>query len=397
MTRFLPYGRQSIDEDDIAAVAATLRGDWLTTGPAVQAFEADLAARLDVPYAIACSSATAGLHLAMLALGVGPGDAVVVPSITFLATANAARFVGANVIFADVDPLTGIAGPEHFEAAIARAGQPVKVLAPVHLGGQMADPAAIAAVAEASGAQVIEDACHAIGARYADDLPVGACRHSSLSVFSFHAVKTIAMGEGGAVTTRDPVLAERLARLRTHGMMRDVTGFTDRELAFAPDGQPNPWYYEMAEIGYNYRATDIQCALGRSQLGKLERFVKRRQEIVDAYDRLLAPLRQVIRPVERLPGQSPAWHLYVALIDFAAIGTARGPFMRQLHALGIGSQVHYIPVHRQPYYRALEPDLDLPGADAYYDRCLSLPLFPDMTDEDITRVVEALIQVSRAS
>ncbi len=391
---FLPYGRQCIEDDDIAAVAAVLRGDYLTTGPAVTAFEASLAKRLDAPHAVACSSATAGLHLAMMAAGLGPGDAAVVPAVTFLATANAVRYVGADVIFADVDADSGVMLPEHLEAALAKAGgRRVKAVLPVALAGQTADPVALQAIAGRAGAIVVEDACHALGASYGEGIALGACRHSDMAVFSFHPVKTIAMGEGGAVTTRAPELAEKLARFRSHGMVREPARFGDRNLGFDADGSPNPWYYEMPEPGYNYRASDVHCALGTSQLGKLDRFVARRAAIARLYDAKLAKLAPRVMPLRRLPGCVPAWHLYVALIDFKGLGMTRGAMMRALHAHGVGTQVHYLPVPRQPYYRHLYGDLALPGADAYYERCLSLPLFPQMQDEDVDRVVDALERV----
>jgi len=397
MRRFLPYGRQALDQDDLDAVTAVLQGDWLTQGPTVAAFEKAVAEKLDVPYALACANGTAALHLAALALGLGPGDAVVVPSITFLATANAARYVGAEVAFADVDPDTGLMRRTDAEAAIRRAeaqGWRVRALFPVHLAGQTADMDGLADLAWEKGMFLVEDACHAIGTRTlrpdGRTVAVGACDRSDLAVFSFHPVKTIATGEGGMVTARDPELAERIARYRTHGMVRDASRFEDSEAALDPDGQPNPWYYEMPEPGFNYRLTDIQAALGLSQLRKLDRFVLRRQELVEIYDRELAGLAPAIRPAGRAEFCRPGWHLYVALIDFDRLGMTRGRLMRELSAQGIGTQVHYIPVHRQPYYRDRYPQVSLPGADAWYGRCLSLPLFPAMENEDVVHVVQAL-------
>lgn len=397
---FLPYGRHCIEEDDIAAVTAVLRGDWLTCGPGVARFEQALADYLGAPEAVVCANGTAGLHLAMLALGVGPGDVVVVPSLTFLATANAARYVGAEVAFADVDPGTGLTRPEDLEAALARvtAGRP-RVLAPVHLNGQCVDMAAVGALARRHGLRVVEDACHAIGAAHlAPDgaaVRVGACPQSDMAVFSMHPVKTIAMGEGAAVTTRDPDLVRRLRRFRSHGMIPAAEGVSQPDEGLAADGQPNSWYYEMPEPGFNYRATDIQCALGLSQLGKIDRFLARRQALVDLYDRLLAPLAPVVAPIRRVPGCRPGWHLYVVNIDFAALGLDRDAVMRRLRDQGIGTQVHYLPVHRQPYYRHRYPGTVLPGADAYYARCLSLPLFPAMTDGDAGRAAAALADLVR--
>lgn len=394
---FLPYGRQSIDDDDVAAVAAALRSDFLTTGPAVEAFEAAFAARLGARFAVVCSSGTAGLHLAALALDLKEGEAVIVPTITFLATANAARYVGAEVIFADVDAETGLMTAETLTAALAGAGgAPVRAVIPVHLGGQAAPMAEIAAVARGRGLAIAEDACHAVGTTYGVDrgapVPVGACWHSDMAVFSLHPVKTMTMGEGGVITTAEETVARRLRRLRSHGMTAARADLVNDDLAFDASGEVNPWYYEMPEIGFNYRATDIQCALGLSQLRKLDRFIARRRALVDRYDGQLAPLAPTVRPVGRVAGVAAAWHLYGVLIDFLAAGTTRGAVMRRLRDAGIGSQVHYIPVHEQPYYRRRYGRRRLPGAEAYYARALSLPLFPAMADEDIDRVVDALRQ-----
>ena len=392
--RFLPYGRHEIDEDDVAAVTKVLRGDWLTTGPAVEAFEAALVTHTRATYAVVCASATAGLHLAMMALRLGPEDRVIVPSVTFLATANAARYVGAEVVFADVDADTALLTPATLEAALARAGGRAKAVMPVHFGGRTVDLAGIAAVAERHGLAVVEDAAHAIGTSYAHGneppAPVGDCRYSRMAAFSFHPVKTIAMGEGGAVTTNDPALRDSLARFRSHGMVRDAAAFENRDLGLDTDGRPNPWYYEMPEPGYHYRATDIQCALGLSQMGKLSRFAERRRQLMDRYRRRLAPLSPIVRMADPPSDCEPAWHLCTVLIDFAKAEVTRAQVMNRLRAHAIGTQVHYIPVHLQPYYRRRYGTLRLPGAEAYYARCLSLPLFPAMADGDVDRVVDEL-------
>jgi dTDP-4-amino-4,6-dideoxygalactose transaminase len=312
---------------------------------------------------------------------------------TFVSTATMVRHVGAEVVFADVDPDTGLMGAAQFAEALERAGAaPVKAVIPVHLGGQCADLAEIAELAAERGIRVVEDACHAIGTRYGDTL-VGSCRDSIMAVFSFHPVKTVVMGEGGAVTTNDEGLRDRLALLRNHGMTRDPSAFVNAGLAFDAEGAPNPWYYEMAEAGFNYRVSDINCALGLSQLGKLDRFAARRRELAARYDDLLAPLSPVARPVKRTPGCKAAWHLYQALIDFEAAGITRAALMSRLRADGIGTQVHYIPVHRQPYYADRYGELDLPGADAFYGRCLSLPLSPGLTEDDVRYVAGALSRI----
>jgi UDP-4-amino-4,6-dideoxy-N-acetyl-beta-L-altrosamine transaminase len=393
--KFLPYGRQSIDADDLASVTAALQADYLTTGPIVGRFEQAFAEMVGARYAVASNSGTAALHLACIALGLEPGDAVIVPSLTFLATANSARFCGADVIFADVDADSGRLTAEHFEAALARAGSKrVKAVLPVHLNGHCADMVAIRNLAEARGLKVIEDACHALGGRHRagnDTMaPVGACALSDLACFSLHPVKTMTTGEGGVTTTNDEKQYRVMQVYRSHGMTRDPATFQHQDLAFAPDGQPNPWYYEMHALGWNYRITDFACALGESQLAKLPRFITRRQELTKLYDRLLAPLAPRLRIVPGQVGDDPALHLYAVLIDFAATGKSRAHFMAELKALGIGTMVHYLPVHQQPYYRQLYGRVDLPGADSYYARQLSIPLYPDMTDQDVERVVEAL-------
>ncbi|MYE01254.1 MAG: UDP-4-amino-4,6-dideoxy-N-acetyl-beta-L-altrosamine transaminase [Alphaproteobacteria bacterium] len=400
MTALLPYGRHGIDDDDIAAVEKVLRGEFLTTGPAVAAFEQALAEAVGAPGAVVCSSGTAALHLAAMSIGLGPGDAAVVPAITFLATANAVRLTGAEVVFADVDPDTGLMGADHVDAAMGNAGgQRVRAVFPVHLAGQPAAMDEIAGLADARGLVIVEDACHAIGSTYeARDgglVQIGQAEHGGLAAFSFHPVKTVAMGEGGALTGRNEALLERVRRLRNHGMTREPDAFTESALAFDDEGAANPWHYEMPEPGLNYRASDIHCALGLSQLGKLERLVARRRALAAAYDEGLAALAPLVRPLARRPGCAPAWHLYVALIDFAAAGTSRRRVMEVLRADGIGSQVHYIPVHLQPYYRQRCGAQDLPGAMRYFERCLSLPLFPGMADGDVDRVVRALSRAIR--
>jgi UDP-4-amino-4,6-dideoxy-N-acetyl-beta-L-altrosamine transaminase len=394
---FLPYGRQTIDDDDIAAVAAVLKSDALTNGPAVDAFEHALVEVTGAGDVVACSSGTTALHLAVLGLGIQPGDQVIVPTLTFLATANCARYVGAEVVFADVDPETGLMAPRHLEDAIARTRPgAAKVAIPVHLNGQCCDMEGLKAVADRHGISLIEDACHAVGSTYPapsnDRVTVGSSPASVAACLSFHPVKTIAMGEGGAVTTNDPKMAAAMRRLRSHGMERTPAQPVYPEYAQDADGSANPWFYEMTDVGWNFRATDIQCALGLSQLKKLDRFIARRQELVARYDAALRPFAPLIRPVARVGGD-PAWHLYVALIDFAALGKSRAVVMRALSAAGIGTQVHYFPVHLQPYYQERYGKQDLPGANAYYARCLSLPLFPAMADADVDRVVAALAQI----
>ncbi|WP_201722809.1 UDP-4-amino-4,6-dideoxy-N-acetyl-beta-L-altrosamine transaminase [Caulobacter sp. BP25] len=383
MSGFLPYGRQTIEDDDIAAVAEALRGDFLTTGPTVEAFETAFAKTVGARHAVAVSNGTATLHLAMLALGVGEGDVCIAPSVTFLATANCARYVGAEVVFADVDPDSGLMTPETLSDALKRAaGRKVKAILPVHLRGDVCDLPALKALADAAGAVLVEDAPHALGSIATFDgvaHPVGDGAYSSFASFSFHPVKTLATGEGGMLTTNDAGLADRARRLRSHGMVRPAGG--------------DPWWYEMPELGFNYRIPDVLCALGLSQLNKLDRFVARRRELTALYARLLPERAPKARLAASPAHSDPALHLLTVLIDFEGLGATRRAVVEALKAKGVGTQVHYIPVHRQPYYVNRQGLADLPGADAWYARCLTLPLFPAMTDGDVERVVDALATV----
>jgi UDP-4-amino-4,6-dideoxy-N-acetyl-beta-L-altrosamine transaminase len=394
MPPFLPYGKQLVEDDDVAAVAEALRGDFLTTGPSVAAFEEAFAARVGTRHAVSCANGTAALHLTALALGLKPGDRTIVPAITFLATANCARYVGADVTFADVDPSTALMTEASLEEALARAGSAAKAVYPVHMNGQTVDMAAIAKRARVHDLAIVEDACHALGGVYrgADgvEAKVGSCRHSDMAIFSFHPVKIIACGEGGMVTTNDDALAASLRRHRSHGMVREPDLFEDQDQAFGPDGAANPWYYEMPEPGFNYRLSDIHAALGLSQLKKLDRFAAQRRELVAIYDRALAPYAPVLRPLARTAHDAPGWHLYVALIDFARAGVSRGACMRAMGKAGVGSQVHYLPLHRQPYYRRRYGAMSLPGAECYYAEALSLPLSAHMAEDDVNRVVRVL-------
>lgn len=388
--QFLSYGRQAIDDDDIAAVVEVLRGDMLTTGPMVERFEEALAARVGAQYAVVCNSGTAALYLAARGAGIGPGDTVIVPAITFVATASANVLAGAEVVFADVDPETGLMEAQHLEAALASVPRGrAKAVIPVHLGGRVADLAMLRAVATKYGAVIIEDACHALGTTYGGGARIGACRESLAACFSFHPVKAIAMGEGGAVTTNAPELAAGARRLRNHGMERRGETFGNRELGFDASGKVNPWYYEVSEISHNLRASDINCALALSQLRKLDRFVARRQELMARYAAKLADFAPNIRLIAPAPDVEPGWHLCGVLVDFDALGMTRSELMTRLAKKRIGSQVHYIPVNLQPFYRR-NGARDLPGARAYYSRALSLPLFAAMTPGDVDRVVEAL-------
>lgn len=375
---FLPYGRQMIDEDDEAAVLAALRSDFLTTGPMVGTFEEALSAVCGGAQTVACSNGTTALHLACMAMEIGPGDAVIVPTLTFLATANAVRYCGADVVFADVDPDTGLMGVHEAEEAITRAkaaGKKLKALFCVHLAGQMCDLKGLSELANKHDLFLLSDSCHALGSRR-DGAMAGECRYEDVAAFSFHPVKTIAMGEGGAVTTQHDYMARAMRTARSHGMVHTP--------------EDGPWAYKMPDLGYNYRVPDVLCALGVSQLKKLGGFIEKRQRLAALYDELLAPLAPVIQTPQRVCEDEPAWHLYALRIDFAALGMDRAMFMNALKAQGIGSQVHYIPVHSQPYYKGLYGELSLPGAQHYYEHTLSIPLYPALEEAEARRVAEAI-------
>jgi UDP-4-amino-4,6-dideoxy-N-acetyl-beta-L-altrosamine transaminase len=398
MTALDSYGRHVVDDDDVAAVEQVLRGAFLTSGPVVEAFEAELASQVGARHAIVCNSGTAALYLAARAAELAPDRAVIVPSVTFLATASANVLAGIEVVFADVNPDTGLMEESHVHEAMARAGgRKVSAIYPVHLAGQVAEPAALKAYADANDLVVIEDACHALGTHYGNGAhQVGGCSHSLAACFSFHPVKTIAMGEGGAVTTQSDEVAARVRRLRNHGMTRTASEFANGDLAFAATGGANPWYYEAPDISHNFRASDINCALGLSQLRKLGRSLATRRSLMARYRKQIAALSPVVRLVLQTAGTEVGWHLCTVLIDFEGVGLERSVVMQRLKSRGIGTQVHYIPVHLQPFYRARYGDIHLPGAVAYYKRTLTLPLFIGMTEADVDTVVDALAETLKS-
>lgn len=377
----IPYSCQSIDETDIAAVARVLRSDWLTQGPSVPHFEEALAAYCGASRTVAVCNATAALHIAYLALGLGPGDILWTSPITFVSTVNAARFCGADVGFVDIDRRTYCMSVEALSEQLVRAksrGRLPKIIVPVHFAGQSCDMAGIQALADNYGFRIVEDAAHAVGARYSGEL-VGNCRYSDIAVFSFHPVKIITTGEGGAALTNDPALADRMGSLRSHGVTRDPKRM---------EGENHgAWYYQQIELGFNYRLTDIQAALGVSQLERIDHFVAQRQRLALRYDELLAGL-PLTRPWQH-PDSISAFHLYPIRI---APGSRRGVF-DALRGAGIGVNVHYIPVHTQPYYQRLGFRAgDFPEAERYYAETVTLPLFPDLSHEEQDRVCRLLTE-----
>lgn len=379
----IPYGRQQVEADDIAAVADVLRSDWLTQGPAVPRFERALAEYCGAAHAVAVNSATSALHIACLALGLGPGDWLWTSPNTFLASATCALQCGAQVDFVDIDPHSYNMSADALAAKLAEAeaaGRLPKVVVPVHFAGQSCDMARIHALGRRYGFRIIEDAAHAIGGGYRGQ-PVGCCRWSDIAVFSFHPVKVMTSGEGGAALTNSATLAERMARLRSHGTTADRTTMEDE-----PDG---PWSYQMLELGWNYRLSDIHAALGASQLRRVDANVNRRRALADAYDRKLA--NSGLALPWRDPDGASAWHLYVIGWNEEASGLSRRDAFVRLRAAGIGVQVHYIPVHLQPYFRrrGFAPG-QYPCAEAYYERAITLPLYPGLAEDEQDRVVREL-------
>jgi UDP-4-amino-4,6-dideoxy-N-acetyl-beta-L-altrosamine transaminase len=383
MTGLIPYGRQDISEADIQAVIDVLRSDYLTQGPAVPAFEKSLAEYCGAQHAVAVNSATSALHIACLALGVEPGDLVWTTPITFVASANCALYCGAHVDFVDIDPRTynmSVARLAEKLAQAERSGKLPKVVIPVHLCGQPCDMAAIHALGQRYGFKIIEDASHAIGGQYRGE-PIGNCRYSDITVFSFHPVKIITTAEGGMAMTNDAQLAKRMQLLRSHGITRDVN-----EMTHAPEGS---WYYQQIDLGYNYRMTDLQAALGLSQMQRLDEFVSKRHAIAKRYDQLLAGL-PVTAPWQHPDGYS-GLHLYVIRLKLDQTGKTHRQVFEALRAAGIGVNLHYIPVHRQPYYEGMGFKAGhCPAAEQYYAEAISLPMYPGLTEAMQDRVIESL-------
>ena len=379
---FLPYGRQTITEADITAVEAVLRSPFLTQGPAVPAFEKAVAAKVRAAYGVAVNSATSALHIACLALGLGRGDRLWTSPITFVASANCGRYCGADVDFVDIVPATGLMSVAALEQKLEQAdriGVLPKVLVPVHLCGTSCDMAAIADLAHKYGVALLEDASHAIGGHYRNE-PVGNCRYSAISVFSFHPVKIITTAEGGMATTNDSGLAQRMADLRSHGITKEETRFQRPALG--------PWGYEQQDLGFNYRLTDLQAALGLSQLERLESIVAERQRLLEVYRQILASLPVSLLEIPHTV--SSAQHLAVIRLHDSNTKHHRRVF-EGLRAAGIGVQLHYSPVHLQPYYRDFGfAEGDFPEAEAYAQNSISLPLYPGLLDTEQQHVVHVL-------
>lgn len=379
----IPYGCQEISKADIDAVVDVLRSDFLTQGPMVPRFEQAVANHVRAEHAVAVNSATSALHIASLALGLGPGDWLWTSPITFVASANCGLYCGAKVDFVDIDPRTYNLCPNALAKKLEladREGRLPKIVVPVHLCGQPCDMAAIHVLGERYGFRIIEDASHAIGGKYRAEF-IGNCRYSDITIFSFHPVKIITTAEGGMATTNDARLMERMSLLRSHGITRDPGLMTH-----APDG---PWYYQQIDLGFNYRMTELQAALGISQMKRLDGFVARRHALARRYDEMLVGL-PVVRPWQH-PDSYSGLHLYVIRLDPIQTNRRQRHVFESLRSQGIGVNVHYIPVHTQPYYLNLgfEPG-DFPQAERYYAEAISLPMFHRMTEAQQDAVVEAL-------
>ncbi len=381
----IPYGRQNIDQSDIDAVVDVLKSDFLTQGPVIPQFEKSVSEYVGVKYSYAVNSATSGLHMACMALGLNEGDYVWTSPISFVASANCARYCGANVDFVDIDPVTynlSIARLNEKLVEAEKVGKLPKILIPVHLAGQSCDMESIWSLSQKYGFKIIEDASHAIGASY-NNKKVGSCEYSHITVFSFHPVKIITTGEGGMVCTNDPEYASKLYRLRSHG----ITRIPD-EMTQPPDG---PWYYQQLELGYNYRMTDIQAALGLSQMKRLDEFVKKRHHIYSKYLELLANIDLITPKLES--NSYSSLHLFIIRINKNIMGSNRNGIFERFRANGVLVNIHYIPIYSQPYYKKIGYKAsDFPEAEKYYREAISLPIYPGLTDDQLTFIRDSIIR-----
>jgi len=388
MTELIPYGRHNISDEDVQSVVKVLRSDFLTQGPAVPSFENNMTHYCGANFGVAVNSATSALHIACLAFGLGDGDILWTSPITFVASANCAIYCGAQVDFVDIDPDSYNMSVESLERKLSEAeriGKLPKIVIPVHLCGQSCDMANIYALSQRYGFRIIEDASHAVGGRYRDEA-IGNCRYSDIAVFSFHPVKIITTAEGGMALTNNAELARKMRLLRSHGITRD-----EGEMTHASEG---PWYYQQIDIGYNYRMTDIQAALGMSQLARLNEFVAERHEIANLYDTLLKDL-----PVScpwRFPESYSSLHLYVIRLQTGETTNNHRQVFQLLRNAGIGVNLHYIPVYRQPFYKKMGFKQGYcPEAEKYYAQAISLPIFPGLTRKNLEKIVETLRQATQ--
>jgi UDP-4-amino-4,6-dideoxy-N-acetyl-beta-L-altrosamine transaminase len=397
----LPYGRQFIDEEDIQAVVEALRSPFLTTGPIAEEFERKLAEYVGARYAVACSNGTTALHIALLTLGLTEKDTILTTPNTFIADANAARFIGADVVFADIDPHTANLCPKSARKVLEQ-NKNIKVIIPVHFAGQPIEAEEFQKLSKEFGVSILEDGCHALGSSFTDSKgkvhKVGGNAYCDLTTFSFHPVKNITTGEGGAILTNDETTYKLLRRYRSHGTTKEPDEIQLKEQAFTEiDGQQvyNPWYYEMHQLANNYRISDFQCALGMSQLKKLDRFVERRNKLVDLYHKAIDETSNgKVTPLFQKVGIVNAYHLFVVRIQMSSLKGGRANLMNKLRARGINTQVHYIPLYHQPYYRNYFGELlHFENTEKYYEEALSLPLFTALTDEHPSMIINTLNEI----
>lgn len=378
------YGKQSIDENDIDAVVEVLKSDFLTQGPAIEKFEKCVAEYCGAKYAVAVTSATAALHISCLSAGLGKDDILWTSPITFTASANCGRYCGADVDFVDIDPSTYNMSIAELEKKLQAAEIKPRVVVPVHLAGQSCEMDKIYKLSQKYGFKVIEDASHAIGADY-KETKVGCCKYSDMTVFSFHPVKIVTTGEGGMVLTNDKDLYEKLVLYRSHGITRDpklMTGTAD-----------GPWYYQQIDLGFNYRMTDMQAALGYSQMQKVNEFVSKRRYLAKRYNELLKNINGIQLPDQNEETKS-SWHLYVVRVDFSKISKTKNQIFAEMKEKGICLNLHYIPVHTQPYYENLGfKGGDFPNSEKYYEEAFTLPLYYSLTDEQQDHIVKSLVEV----
>jgi perosamine synthetase len=387
----IPYGKHHIDKDDIEAVTAVLKSGSLTQGPMIELFERSIADYVGANYAVAVSSGTAALHIASLAAGINSKSSLITSPITFVASANAARYCGGNVHFADIESSTVNISPNALKNQLSKNSD-IKAIIPVHYAGLPCEMDKIKSLADKYDSVVIEDAAHALGAKYPSGKSVGSCENSLMTIFSFHPVKSIAAGEGGVITTNNENIYRKLIRLRSHGINKLDDPLLNKDEGYYK-GKQNPWYYEMQELGFHYRTTDIQCGLALSQLKKLDLFIERRFELVKNYDLAFKELKNCCPAQDKSQAMS-AHHLYVLKINFDNIGISRGEVMLKLREQGIGTQVHYIPVPCHPYYKNLGYDIkNYPNAYKFYDQALSIPLFYDLTDKQQKKVIDVIKKI----
>ena len=385
INRFLPYSRQFIDSRDIKEVTKVLKSDFITQGPRISIFEKNFAKYVGAKYAVACATGTAALHLSCQALELGPGKKLLTTPITFVASANCAQFVGADTFFADIDLINCCISPKSLEKKLKK--NKIDVVVVVHMSGHPANLEEIFKLKKKYKFKLIEDACHALGGFY-KKAKIGSCKYSEISTFSFHPVKPITTGEGGMITTNNVQIYKSLLKFRTHGIHKNKNDFINKDMAFDKNGNVNSWYYEMNALGFNYRITDIQAALGDSQLKKIDKFTKKRRQTAKIYNAGFSKNKLISVPKEH-HGVRHAYHLYTILVNFKKLGKSRNEIMLELKKNNIGTQVLYIPVHLQPYYSKKygHKKRDFPEAEKYYESCLSIPIFSNLKKHEINHVI----------